>query len=466
MKTSAWPGKEQHMARVAVHLLSSCLELPPRSRLYSLCPVGVGTALVECLSSYINRLALAYRVNARTLVAYEVIPHLHTSHYIQAGAINLGGFGRTRSMVVNGAGGVAQNWAQTLGRLTMRSDLEQLTVHQWANGLPQWGLLRSIPQWCPLCYHQWREQGAPIYQPLLWTLRAVTSCMQHRTGLVEQCPSCHQSQSAIAAKSSPGSCTQCGAWLGEPLGAEKRVAAKTIDWQTWVMDTIAECYHASRVFGELPWHALPTGIAACVEAVGGCRQLARLVSVPNALFSAWQNRQRTPSLTYVLAVGYVLNLSPLQLITVEPERLRETLWAKMAYRSPPDFKYKMPNSQGDSPSIQAFLQSVLRGETASLPLRHVARHLEVGEKYLVGRFPQACAEITTQYLAHRAGRAKERVERECNEVRQTMFTLQQQGIIPTVTQVAARLSDPNILRRPEGKAVWRALRHEFEIEEE
>jgi len=41
----------------------------------------------------------------------------------------------------------------------------------------------------------------------------------------------------------------------------------------------------------------------------------------------------------VLAVGYVLNLSPFQLMTVEPEQLRETLWAKMVYRSPPDFKY-------------------------------------------------------------------------------------------------------------------------------
>jgi len=163
----------------------------------------------------------------------------------------------------------------------------------------------------------------------------------------------------------------------------------------------------------------------------------------------------------VLAVGYVLNLSPFQLMTVEPEQLRETLWAKMVYRSPPDFKYKMPNSQGERTSIQACLQSVLCGETGPLPLRQVARQLGVGEKYLVGRFPQECAEVTAQYLAHRAGRAKERVERECEEVRQIMVLLQQQGIPLTLTQVGSRLSDPHILRRPEGKAVWRTLRQEL-----
>ena len=369
-------------------------------------------------------------------------------------------------MTVNGANAVADDWATTLGHLTGRDQLRQLTLHQWASDLPNWGLLRNVPEWCPVCYHQWRERMQPVYLPLLWVLRAVTMCVEHRTWLMEQCPSCQQSQSAIAARASPGYCTQCGAWLGEQGSQVVEVNAETLAWQTWVMEAVEELYLASLAFGPPPWQALPLGIAACVEAVGGTRQLGRLVQVPGVLFSAWQNRQRTPSLTYVLAVGYVLNLSPLQLMTVEPEQLRETLWAKMVYRSPPDFKSKMPNSQGERTSIQACLQSVLCGETGPLPLRQVARQLGVGEKYLVGRFPQQCAEVTAQYLAHRAVRAKERVERECEEVRQTMVLLQQQGIPLTLTQVGSRLSDPHILRRPEGKAVWRTLRQEFAARED
>ena len=98
MKTSAWPGNGDHMVGVAVHPPSSRQEIPPRSRLYPLTPVGLGTVLVECLSSYINRLALAYRVNARILVAHEVLPLLSEAHYVPANPLKLGGFGRTRSM--------------------------------------------------------------------------------------------------------------------------------------------------------------------------------------------------------------------------------------------------------------------------------------------------------------------------------------------------------------------------------
>ena len=59
---------------------------------------------------------------------------------------------------------------------------------------------------------------------------------------------------------------------------------------TWVMEAVEELYLASLAFGSLlRWQALPLGIAACVAAVGGTRQLGRLVQVPGALFSAWQN---------------------------------------------------------------------------------------------------------------------------------------------------------------------------------
>lgn len=442
------------------------LEMPPRSQLYNLSPIGLGTAGVESLSSYINRLAWAYRVNARTLVAMCVLPHLSGSHYVQAGSLQLGGFGRTRSMTVNGASQVACDWAEALGQLTMRSDLRQLTLHQWASDLPRWGLLRNLPQFCPVCYHQWREHSQPIYQPLLWTLSAATICLRHHWWLKERCPACQQVQSALAAKASPGYCTQCGAWLGEEVRPDEEATSEMLEWQSWVGEAVEELYHSSLAFGSLPWDALSDGMAAATAAVGGTRAFGRLVHVPGVLFSSWQTRLRTPSFTYILAVGYVLNLSPLQLMTIEPEQLKEKLHTHLVTRPPPHFKHRLPRSQGESASIQAFLQAVLSGETAPLPMRQVARHLGVGEKYLLGRFRQECAAITAQYLVHRAERAKQRVEQECEEVRQVVSALREQGSKPNVAQVSARLSNPHILRRPEAKTIWRALRNEWEEEQE
>ena len=57
------------------------IEMPPRSKLYCLAPLGMGTVETESLTSYIQRLAWAYRVNPRVLVAEVILPHLGHTYY-------------------------------------------------------------------------------------------------------------------------------------------------------------------------------------------------------------------------------------------------------------------------------------------------------------------------------------------------------------------------------------------------
>jgi hypothetical protein len=53
---------------------TSSNSIPPRSHLYHLAPVGMGSALVESLTSYVARLADAHDVSIGTLVTREVLP--------------------------------------------------------------------------------------------------------------------------------------------------------------------------------------------------------------------------------------------------------------------------------------------------------------------------------------------------------------------------------------------------------
>lgn len=439
-------------------------EMPPRSQLYCMAPLGVGTVEVESLTSYIQRLAWAYRVNPRVLVAEVIFPHLNDRYY--ADSNHLGSFSRTRSMSINGIGEVAQDWANILEQLTMRSDLRFLTLRSWADGLPVWGLQRQTPKFCPACYEEWREQKQPVYQPLLWTLQAVTICPRHAQPLVEHCPVCQKPQSAIAPRRQLGYCTQCQTWLGSKQKKEGSCIDDhdLLEWQTWVVSAVEELSLASRAFGSLPWSELSKGMTACVQAVGGGRAFGRLMKASKMVASSWLNEQRTPSFSYVLEMSYVLNVSPLQLITVEPEKLKERLLAEAPYRQPPCTKQCLPASRGDVLSMHPFLQKVLHGEIGPLPVRHVARQLGVGEKFLVGRFPQECAQITAQYRIYRAERAKWRVTQECEEVRRAVLTLDNQEGVLSRSQVTALLSNPNILRRPEGKAMWQALCRERGLE--
>ena len=49
--------------------------MPARSRLYSLAPMGVGSAQVESVTSYVMRLANAHAVFPGTLVRAEISPN-------------------------------------------------------------------------------------------------------------------------------------------------------------------------------------------------------------------------------------------------------------------------------------------------------------------------------------------------------------------------------------------------------
>ena len=88
----------------------------------------------------------------------------------------------------------------------------------------------------------------------------------------------------------------------------------------------------------------------------------------------------------------------------------------------------------------------------------------MGEELLVGRFPQACAQIAVHSQAYRAELAKQRVMQKSLEGRQAVLTLDKQGVAISRAQVGARLSKPPILRRLEGKATWRVICRERGLE--
>jgi hypothetical protein len=86
--------------------------IPPRSRLYNLSPIGFGTPMVECLTSYFSRLAEAHCLSPGVLVQHELMPH-------GAGARNMFSFktdGRARCFISLRASTEKIAWLATLFR--------------------------------------------------------------------------------------------------------------------------------------------------------------------------------------------------------------------------------------------------------------------------------------------------------------------------------------------------------------
>src|SRR5216684_387399 len=128
--------------------------VPPRSQLYSLQPVGVGTGMVESLTGYVARL-LSDLANPKGGIVTA-----------GAKAARVGGHGfRACSYAINGVTDRAATWVDALGAATTRRDLRCLTLLPFRHALPD-HLFRRRRAWCALCFEQWRANGQIVYEPL------------------------------------------------------------------------------------------------------------------------------------------------------------------------------------------------------------------------------------------------------------------------------------------------------------
>lgn len=367
-------------------------------------------------------------------------------------------------MSVNGTGEIAVDWADTLGQLTLRSDLRCLTLHPWAGGLPAFGLLRAHPAWCRACDREWQEQEFPLYQPLAWMLQVVKSCPRHGQWLEDRCPSCQKHQSAIGANRHVGHCTQCDHWLGMQPDTmmEKEVNDDVLSWQEWVVSTVGELHQASVFSRSLSWEAFLEGLASCSKMVGGISHLAHIADVSYPVLSKWLSRTRAPSLEMMLQCCYVLGISPLQLMTDDPVLLR-TIWNAREPHGKP-LPRRSISGPVDSEQALTFMQAVLDGREPLLSINQIEQHLGLGSHILQKKFPQACAMLVAKHRAYRNERARQRIAQTCTAVRQATLTVYAQGVTPTWKRVTTQLADPGMMRTPEGRATWHAVRKEIGLE--
>jgi TniQ len=206
--------------------------LPARSRLYPLTPIGLGTAQVECLTSYLMRLAAAHCLAPGTLYQQVIFPLLRAamlpseplqpSSQASLGAIR-------EAQVWNGMQEGAAQLVQVIEQLTCVSDLHLLTWLPWESVLSSQHLLRRTRAWCPLCFSAWRQAGQTIYEPLWWTPQVMTACPRHECALVEHCPKCRRKLKTLSSHARAGYCSWCQQWLGECVAAPVSASVSTFE---------------------------------------------------------------------------------------------------------------------------------------------------------------------------------------------------------------------------------------------
>ena len=322
--------------------------------------------------------------------------------------------------------------------------------------------LRTLPAWCPACYTEWKQQGLPLYQPLLWMLQVVTICPTHNMRLVERCPFCQGKQAVIVShKAQSGECTKCAAWLGTEghISSEQPVGDELMNWQSWIASVLKELQEMSLSSGIFSWKTFFTSLARAMEQQKGYAQLARLTGINRSSLYEWVGGTVTPSLELILRFCYVCGTTPMKIMTSRWPSLEQAIQANPASRPSPHEPASLQRI--DVERCQNFLHTILDGREQVLSVRQAALRLKCAEHFLQSHFPLECAQVTQLYREHRRQQRETYLEGVCKEVRNATVTLHEQGILPTRRRVAALLKDPDQMRMPEARKTWQVVRQEL-----
>lgn len=383
-------------------------QLPTRSRLFDLEPVGVGTPYVESLTGYISRLAESHCVLTSTLLWNVILPNNDSYQFSKkSGSVLESQSSFTAAL--NGKGVTAKNMVQALEKLTSRKNLYCLTMLTWRNDISTHNLIRRTRAWCPSCYECWREAGAIIYEPLLWSLDAVKVCAVHRRCLALRCLHCGEESPILCPRSRPGHCPKCECWLGASEGradpSSKRLSEEEIEFQSVLVDDLGELLASMRLLISPPCKGtLARSVSFCVDkiAMGNAEKLARLIRMPCRMVGYWKAGEAAPRLGTLILLSNRLSISSVNLLTGNITDL--ALSVKTFYEETSvDRKVKSFRKKQNWDKELAILKAA-ETECPPPPLAMVVQRMDkladgvrpsVGR--IRGRFPVLCSSISRRY---------------------------------------------------------------------
>lgn len=379
---------------------------PARSILFSPEPCGLGSPLIEGLASYLARLAHAHHVNSAELLQYIVAAsNVHLSDDPRWRHLTT----QVDSRRLNGSQAVAARWGNAAANLTQRSTLEHLTLLPWQHLLTPIRLLHATQHWCPVCLHQWKQDDATLYWPLIWSIRSVLVCAIHRQPLLDRCPSCYKKLPALSWHGVPGFCSHCHTFLGSSIGSvvpdvsdadlvlAKQVGELLTAGQHSINDVSVDKLVRILRLGHIPPHGLHTLVAHAAN-----------VSVNSASRLLRRERPLTVTSLFQFLDGLGISIGDFIALPFETLSTLSTIQdfvrrcTELADKPRiPSFKIRV---QAITPTISDEIETRLKAAlTLSKPpmLTTLARELGVANVQLLQHgFPDLCSSIVQKRLHH------------------------------------------------------------------
>ena len=213
--------------------------MKPRVPLCGCSPCAVGTPLVESLTGFVSRLAVARHLPSSAIFDRLVRPLV-------------------REGVVQQSLQLTSFLVGALSRLTGLPRLSHLTLLPWRGFLAvRSGALRRRPKrWCCRCLAGWRRRGTELREPLLWRVSVVQRCPVHRIPFSELCPRCHGRQGVVSEIIPFGHCRKCGHALeaDDPLRRDSSARVRLdvqARWEWWTSVAVGRMLASQRLLARV-----------------------------------------------------------------------------------------------------------------------------------------------------------------------------------------------------------------------
>jgi hypothetical protein len=199
------------------------IQLPQRSPLYTLEPIGLGTPIIESMTSFITRLSVAHSFTPLDLlreVIHEKYKDIFHRWNYRPDRVVFSDSILNRPWVFNGMDWVTFYVVKALESIFNKNTFKHMTVLSLRKIVSRRSLFREYAAYCPACFSEWREKDIPLYEPLLWKFNVIRKCPIHAEYLSYRCPKCLTPVPHLTRKRIVGWCHSCGNWLGEISSSE------------------------------------------------------------------------------------------------------------------------------------------------------------------------------------------------------------------------------------------------------
>jgi len=360
----------------------AAVDLPPRSKLFSLPLAGTDGSTQEALLDFAQRLSVEHRVRVRDLLSRVILPEadLKGAFYVP------GHFAAHAIRGCNGWSDYAVAFLGAMQRLTGRSDMAHGSLMGWADLLDHRGYVACHRRWCPECLRAQRRRGFHSFS-LLWAFEPVKICPEHGVWLCESCGECRRTQPLIGDALARGLCEHCQARLSD---SDARLVTGDVDADYFVakaMSGMIEVRERAGVLATESNYRLRIKEVADRVANGSILRLERQLNLSYMSLTG----SRRHRLQKFLEIMFRLGVEPVPFLAGEARAQPVPSRAAAPYRT--QSRRSPSDLAADGHRVEEQLQWVLSEPTRVVPRIHFARAAGISNSCLQNRFPEAKAAL-------------------------------------------------------------------------